>query len=627
MLEAVDPGWRHRTLADAERICEHVVRLLGSDAISLRNTGRDSFGRLPWHQDVHSGYCWDQRTFFRRIEVPYGRADIKVPWELSRCQHLPTLGMAHLASGDSRYAAEIVAQIDDWIATNPPGYGVNWACTMDVALRAVNWLWAFQMIARADAVSAEFSVRLLSSLIAHARHISRNIERYAGGLTTNHTVADHAGLLHLGLVLADLPEAGAWVATASAGLEECIRQQVHADGVDFENSVAYHRLVLEMLAVCHLLVERTGGTFSGAYRASLRRMFEFVLHYTRPDGLAPLIGDSDDGRLLILSSYFDWDPQDHRYLLGLGGALFGDVALTDTARGLPRAVEEVAWLMGADAGRRLVEPATAATAPRASCAFVQSGRYVMRRGGHHAVICADEVGTAGLGNHKHNDIFGYELSVSGVAMIVDCGSFAYTGNPAWRDRFRATRAHNTLVVDGVEQNETTGPFGMRTDARIRAIHWQSEGGFDLFDAEHTGYERLSSPVVHRRRILLAEDPFAWLVLDELRGTGTHELESSMHLAPGGALRELTIDPTDLSGQLRAVGARAGLGSLPAPRPTAFGYSRKGTAIILAPLGWDSAVQAQAWFSPRYGQRVPMPVLRCAIRAGCGVTVGCLVVAA
>jgi hypothetical protein len=476
-------------------------------------------------------------------------------------------------------------------------------------------------------VSAEFTLRLLASLLAHARHIRRNIERYDGGLTTNHTVADHAGLLHLGLVLADLPEAAAWVATAIAGLEECIREQVHADGVDFENSIAYHRLVLEMLAVCHMLVERSGGSFSGAYRASLRRMFEFVRHYTRPDGLAPLIGDSDDGRLLILSSYFDWDPQDHRYLLGLGGALFEEAALTDSARGLPRALEEVAWLLGANAGRRLAGPGAPATASPPSRAFVQSGRYVMRRGGHHAVICADEVGTAGLGNHKHNDIFGFELSVSGVAMIVDCGSFAYTGDPAWRDRFRSTRGHNTLVVDGAEQNETTGPFGMRTDARVRVTNWRSEIGFDLFEAEHTGYERLPAPVVHQRRIVLAEDPFIWLVLDELRGSGTHELESSIHLAPDGVLRELSVDASHLDGPLRTARALTGLGSLPAARSAAFGYSRNGAAIILAPLGWETAIVAQGWFSPRYGLRVPMPVLRCAARAGCGVTVGCLVVAA
>jgi hypothetical protein len=623
-LERTLPGWGARTVADAGRICDHVVRVLGSDALAL---GRPTPGYepIPWHEDATTGFAWDPGRFYRRIEVPYGRADIKFPWELSRCQHLPTLGMAHLASGDERYACEVVAQIDDWIAANPPGYGVNWACAMDVALRAINWAWATQMIAAAAAATDEFLLRLLASLVVHARHVSRNVERYAGGLTTNHTLADHAGLLHLGLLLRDLPEAAAWIRTARAGLEEGMRSQVGADGVDFESSIAYHRLALELLAGSHILAEVVGRPLSADYRSSLRRMFEFVRHYTRPDGRAPLIGDADDGRMLILASYFDWDPQDHRYLLGLGGALFSDEGLARHGQAAPGSLEHTAWLLGPAAARWLARSRTPPTAPP-SHAFRPSGRYVMRAGGHHAVICADEVGTAGLGNHKHNDVLAYELSVNGVAMIVDCGSYTYTADPAWRDRFRSTRAHNTLVVDGEEQNEPTGPFGMRRDARVRVTAWRTEAGFDRLEAEHTGYERLAEPVTHRRRIVLAKRPFAWIAVDDLRGEGEHAMESSLHLAPGGQLRVVAIEPVAMTDRLRRAAAPAGLEAPPEGLPAnGFSYSREGVTIVVVPLGWPEVGSTPGWFAPRYGQRVPVPVLRFRGRGGAGVSFGCLIV--
>jgi hypothetical protein len=631
-LERTLPGWGERTVADAERICDHVLRVLGSDAVALgQSSGAPPAGggyrRITWHEDATSGFAWDATAFYRQIEVPYGRADIKFPWELSRCQHLPTLGMAHLVSGDPRYAAEIVAQIGDWIAANPPGYGVNWACTMDVAIRAINWLWACQMIAGSKAATDEFVIRLLASMVVHARHISRNIERYDGGVTTNHTLADYAGLLHLGLLLCDLPEAEAWVRTAHSGLEECMRSQVAADGVDFENSIPYHRLVLEMLAGCHVLAERNGRPFSSDYRGSLRRMFEFVRHYTRPDGLAPLIGDADDGRMLILASYFDWNPQDHRYLLGIGGAMFEDSELAVDGCGAPGAFEHVAWLLGAPATRWLARP-RGTSAPPASRAFPKSGRYVMRSGNHHAVICADEVGTGGLGNHKHNDIFAFELSVAKVAMIVDCGSYIYTPDPDWRAHFRSTRAHNTLIVDGEEQNQITGPFGMRTDARVRVTTWRSSAGFDLLEAEHTGYERLPEPVIHRRRIVMVKEPFAWIVLDDLRGQGEHTLEGSLHLAPGGQLREVPIDRAATTERLRAVAAVAGLRSIPDDlSSTGFAYSRNGVTVLVVSLGWHEVISTTGWLAPRYGQRVAAPVLRFGARTGCGVPVGCLIVVA
>ncbi len=624
-LDRAAPGWIERTSSASDRLRARVVRLLGADEVRLEAplTGHSL---LPWHQDVLHHYNWNPRTFYKQVPIPYGRADIKVPWELSRCQHLPTLGMAYVATGDTRYAEEVVAQIDDWMVANRPGYGVNWMCTMDVAIRAVNWLWAYHFVADAPQIDDAFLTRLLGSLLCHGRHIAGNIERYEGGITTNHTLADYVGLLYLGLLLVpDLTEAQEWAQTGHDGVLACMRSQVAGDGIDYENSIPYHRLVLEMFVGSYVLAERNGYPFPDDYRKSLERMFDFVKYYMRPDGLAPLVGDSDDGRLQILSGYFDWQPQNHRYLLAIGAALFDREDLATAVQDVRGVGEEAAWLLGSGALEKLSQWSAA---PRqvGSRSFPESGRYVMRHHDHHAIICTDEVGTAGMGNHKHNDIFGYELSVEGTAMIVDPGSFTYTDDLIARDRFRGTSAHNTVVVDGVEQNGFNGAFGMHTDARVQVTRWQSEPTLDVLQASHTGYHRLGDPVTHQRTIVLAKESFAWLVVDRLSGQGEHTMESFLHLAPGvDVAGGIDGDVSRIKSIIANLCASAGVKErLEARLEAAMLVGRNGVRIIIAPLNLESPSVLDGWFAPRYGQRVPAPVLRLSAQLSGTTTVGYLI---
>src|SRR5882672_203931 len=124
-------------LASADASLRHEFDLLGSGPVSLGES-------LPWHTDFKTNrqwpvaYCTDIE--YNELDRP---SDVKVPWELSRCQHFTRLGQAYWLTGDERYAREFVAETSDWIARNPWGHGVNWACAMDVALRAVSWIWAF----------------------------------------------------------------------------------------------------------------------------------------------------------------------------------------------------------------------------------------------------------------------------------------------------------------------------------------------------------------------------------------------------------------------------------------------------------------------------------------------------
>ena len=54
-------------------------------------------GGIDWHRDFKSGLAWDPSTHHLDVTIVRGDgSDIKVPWELSRFQHLTVLGQAWL---------------------------------------------------------------------------------------------------------------------------------------------------------------------------------------------------------------------------------------------------------------------------------------------------------------------------------------------------------------------------------------------------------------------------------------------------------------------------------------------------------------------------------------------------
>src|SRR5262249_36816394 len=151
----------------------------------------------------------------------------------------------------------------------------------------------------------------------HGEFIAANLE--ISDVNGNHYLVDGLGLIALGALFRKAPTGRAWLDTGQRILEDAITRQVHEDGVDFEQSVAYHRRVLEGCLTGLVMLQRAGRDLPDSSSRKLERMAEYVAAYSRPDGLAPLIGDADDGRVQILGT----QPMgDHRYLLRVAGTVF-----------------------------------------------------------------------------------------------------------------------------------------------------------------------------------------------------------------------------------------------------------------------------------------------------------------
>jgi len=524
---ALCPGDEPLVLAAADDALAHRVKLLGPVRVELG-------AEIDWSRDFKSGVAWPRR-YMRDIELvdPDDDSDVKVPWELSRLQWLMPAGQAYLLTGDERYAEAVRATLESWIAANPYAGSVNWSVTMEPALRILSWSWFFRVFhASRPWADAAFRERFLRALYLHGDFTERHLE--ISDVNGNHCTADAAALVFAGLFFGQGADAGRWLSRGWSILCAELPRQVYADGVDFEASVAYHRLVAELFLLPALYRKACALEVPEGYRERLIAMARFSAAYSRPDGTSPLWGDADDGRALPLGLQ---DLTDHRYLVGLVGAAFGVPELA-SASGGPRG--EAFWLLGPQAAGRLPASATPPQPP-GSTAFPEGGFYVMRNALDHVFVDCGPVGLAGLGGHGHNDCLAFEAALDGVQLVRDCGLLVYTGSFAERYRFRSTAYHNTPCVDGQEINriDPRRLWSFENDARPRLLAFETGPDRDRFRGSHTGYGRLAPPVTPVRSIELDHREHSLTVHDSFEGTGRHQLEVPLHLAVGveAALRE------------------------------------------------------------------------------------------
>jgi hypothetical protein len=513
------PDSRADVVRAADAAVRHEFDLLGSGPQQLGTP-------LPWHTDFKTGrrwpsiYCGDIE--YNELERP---TDVKVPWELSRCQHFTRLGQAYWLTGDERYATEFAAETTDWIAANPLACGVNWACAMDVALRAVNWIWGFHFFAASEPCRDPlFRSRFLRALFQHGEFIVRHLEK--ADVNGNHYLCDGVGLVFLGCFFRRARSARRWLRVGRAIVEQEIFQQTTPDGVDFEQATAYHRLVLEAFLTSYELLRCHGERPPEACWKRLERMCEFVQAYTKPDGRSPLIGDADDGRVQILEAQ---PITDHRYLLSHAAVLFNR---GDFRASAGRCWEETFWLLGPDAADRF--RALAPRTPPGSVPFADGGFYVLRTPQTHLIVDCGDVGMRGRGGHGHNDILSFELFLNGFNVVTDCGAYLYTASREWRNRFRSTAFHNTLQVDDEELNRYVTPdalWQLHDDAKPIDMAFHTAVGVDCFRGGHSGYRRLASPVSHTRAFFVDKALPRVLISDRVGGTGLHALVWRFHLDP------------------------------------------------------------------------------------------------
>lgn len=546
-----------------------------------------SFGDpIDWHLDP----VWTRqapRLHWSQINTldPAVVGDSKVVWELNRHQWVVRLAQAWTLTGDERYGNAAMAAIDSWLDANPPGIGVNWASSLEVSYRLISWSWTLLLLRDLPSMDGQWVMKVLAAIAVHAAHVKRYLSYYFSPNT--HLTGEALGLFYAGVLCREFSDAPRWRELGARILLTESRHQIFSDGVYFEQSTCYQRYTIDIYLHFLLLASRNDISVPPALVETMRRMVDFLLSVRQPNGAIPAIGDADGGALLPLTRRAAGDG---RGIFAVAAAVFNRPDLAWAAEGL---APEVSWLLGSVGVRAFDAQQASSPGGPASRVFPAGGYAVMRsawgKDAHQMIVDVGPLGCHVSGGHGHADLLSVQCSVFGEPCLVDAGNYCYTPEAEWREFFRSTAAHNTIVVDGQSQSETAGPFGWRSRPRVRLREWHSTPELDFLDAEHTACCR-DKAVTHRRRILFVK-PRYWIIVDDLVGTTQHQINLTFQFAP----MRVTVGPNRWARAETPGGRALWLGPFT-------------SAPVRTTLRSGELRPIRGWIAPDYGQREPAPAL-------------------
>lgn len=506
---------REAILAYADAILRGEYPLMGYGAPNL--------GRNPdWQGDWVSGKNWPVEASGKMQIVRHDGSDVKAPWELSRLQFAPVVAKAYVLTGDRKYREALRSLLADWMARNPLGKGVNWTVAMEAALRGTSLCLTMELLWPFTAEEKPWLDQITASLWQHLRFIEAYSE-FSFLRRSNHYLSNIVGLTTLSAYLHG-PRMDQRLQRYANAVQREILLQTYADGGDCEASTGYHVLVGQMFLHSFVVQQRRTCVMAAEFAGRLRQMFEWIASLADDGWKLPHLGDCDNGRVELLGDDIAQTmlPAIERNSLRVG-SLCG---LASSLLQIPIGgeAEDAVWLglaTGVHAGKPEQKPVSI---------MPDSGIAVLRSGEASVIFCTMPNGLRGLGSHTHCDKLSVVFRLGTEEVFCDSGSRCYTRSAELRNLDRSTRAHNTLVVDGADQNIVPADPGLlflcgneAVVSRIAIL----EDGETAVRASHQGYSRIG--VEHHRTVQLFKR--SWTILDEVTGAGKHLLELRYILGP------------------------------------------------------------------------------------------------
>jgi len=410
-------------------------------------------GEIDWHADPRTGHQFP-RAFY--ADVPLHQEDdddidVKYVWELGRHQYLVELSRAWLLDGEERAAAQTRRLLLGWIEDNPLYEGVHWTSGLEVAVRAISWIWTLAALAEWKGWQEGDLDRIVASLVDHSTYLEHHFSFYSSPY--NHLIGEATGLYLIARVLESLPDAARWRSRAREVLEEHGPRQFYADGFCVEQATGYHYFTLGFLSLAIVAARQEDSPLQQAEEAA-QRAFRAGILFQQPNGLWPAIGDVDSARSIPVHHDDFWDFES---LCSLGAVLFNDPQLK---RPGSQPGEELYWLLGSGGLEQFHQ--LESTSPDGFTHLEESGYVLARQWGDwlcfdagpiaHGLHADDTPSTA----HGHLDTLQVLYCHNGEPVLIDPGMPFYFGDREWVRHFRGAGAHNTIEVEGLEFARAAG---------------------------------------------------------------------------------------------------------------------------------------------------------------------------
>ncbi len=423
-------------------------------------------------------------------------------WQLNRHSCFTPLAEYYFRTGDERAVTVWLDMMDSWLnqalAPDPGTHPHATKCwrTIDTGIRAGCWVGQFAAFARSPQVSDAFITRYCTSVWEHGQRLRANTT------SGNWLIIELGALMHISMVYPFLGDAAAWGAYAARRQREEMERQVYPDGFQYELTTAYHGGVTGDYRNIARFHERFGHEPPAYIRENLAKMFEVYMYLCTPGFVTPNLNDGEEAfvpRHCARGLEFYPDREDFRWFATLG------------RQGRPPDFLSLAM-------------------PYAGAVVFRDS---WRRDAVWAYMDASPFGHA----HQHEDKLNFLLWAYGRPMLVEGGNYFYDTSEM-RKYVLSTRAHNTIRIDGQDQNTRRTYRWRDDDIKKKAdLSFSTTPGRDRAQAAFTaGYGPQGTPVVHDRTVVFVKDekglPPFFVVADRLtaKDGSRHAFQAIWHLA-------------------------------------------------------------------------------------------------
>ncbi|MCK6585262.1 MAG: heparinase II/III family protein [Anaerolineales bacterium] len=441
-------------------------------------------------------------------QIPHDSStDIKFIWEPNRFAFIYTLVRAYAASQDEKYPEAFWTLIEDWAQHNPPNTGPNWMDGQEIALRLMAWTFGFFQFSNSPSSTPQRKEQFLLYIAAQAERIYKNIG-YAISTRSNHTISEAFGLWMVGLLFPELKHAEKYLSLGKRLLEQEAANQIFPDGTYSMYSLNYHRFILHIYLYAIHLGEVNNSPFSNSLYSSISSSLEYLSHLINPEtGEMPAYGSNDGALVLPLNNC---DFTDYRPLLQLGWYITKGERLFEPGPW----DEDLFWICGDSLTAKYAKSAKEENNNLSELrafrgeSFPNGGVYLLHNTHSHALLhCTDHTSRPSHADQLHVDLW-----IHGHNLVIDAGTYLYSGEGIWRNGLARTPVHNTVTVDGKDQMTLLSRFTWTNWSKGKVLRHEK----DLWQGEHDGYK----PVSHKRTVMaLGGD--RWLVIDNLAANAPH----------------------------------------------------------------------------------------------------------
>lgn len=428
---------------------------------------------ISWHKGING--IWNKEISCYDIEFKStdNIGDIRHTWEINRHQFIPYLAGIYLKTNDNKILDLLEKHLDDWFENNNFLKGVNWCSSMEIALRAYQWLILLFLLKDSDL--KQLNDKLCRAIIVSIDYVMKNLSLYSSA--NNHLIIEVAISSIIGYCFEGIYRQS-WFKRGYRILKGELRKQFHEDGINKEQALHYQAFVTDMMLQYNTILKKIG--YVPIEEELIGKSVEFI-ESLNCNNIYMDFGDSDDARILSFRNdkynYYD-------YILSFATAyynkeysnnydLYPEISLFYDNRIDLKTIDKKEFMI-----------------------YKDGGYSIINHNGNNILFDFGELGFGSLAAHGHADALMVIYYKNNNGFFIDSGTYIYNIEKSKRNYYRSTEAHSTLCYFGKNQSEIKGPFLWGKKSKSELIRYEDGDDSFIIEATNDGY----NPNLHKRRL-------------------------------------------------------------------------------------------------------------------------------